>query len=177
MKKTWRLFHSGVEGSFFVSDETAPKNSLKTLHKTIKKVTEDIENFSFNTSVSTFMIAVNELSAQKCSSKEVLTPLLILLSPYAPHISEELWSKLGHKESISIASFTKFEEKYLVEDVKKYPISFNGKMRFTLELPLDMPKDEIESVVMSHEKTIHYLDGRTPKKVIIVPGKIVNIVG
>ena len=177
LKKTWRLFHSGVEGSFFVSDETAPKNSLKTLHKTIKKVTEDIENFSFNTSVSTFMIAVNELSAQKCSSKEVLTPLLILLSPYAPHISEELWSKLGHKESISIASFPKFEEKYLVEDVKKYPISFNGKMRFTLELPLDMPKDEIESVVMSHEKTIHYLDGRTPKKVIIVPGKIVNIVG
>ena len=107
----------------------------------------------------------------------MLAPLLILLSPYAPHISEELWSKLGNKESISTAPFPKFEEKYLIEDVKKYPISFNGKMRFTLELPLDMSKDEIESVVMSHEKTIHYLEGRTPKKVIIVPGKIVNIVG
>jgi leucyl-tRNA synthetase len=177
LKKMWRLFHSGIEDSFLVTDKPASKDNLKTLHKTIKKVIEDIENFSFNTSVSTFMIAVNELSAQKCNSKEVLVPLLVLLSPYAPHISEELWSKLGNEGSISTASFPKFEEKYLVEDVKKYPISFNGKMRFTLELPLDLSKDEIESVVMSHEKTIHYLEGRTPKKVIIVPGKIVNIVG
>ena len=177
LKKTWRLFHSGLEGSFFVSDQAASKDSLKTLHKTIKKVIEDIENFSFNTSVSTFMIAINELGTQKCNSKEVLEPLLILLSPYAPHISEELWSELGNKESISTAPFPKFEEKYLIEDVKKYPISFNGKMRFTLELPIDMSKDEIETVVMSHEKTIHYLEGRTPKKVIVVPGKIVNIVG
>ena len=176
LKKMWRLFHSGVDESLFVTDKPASKDNLKTLHKTIKKVIEDIENFSFNTSVSTFMIAVNELSTQKCNSKEVLAPLLVLLSPYAPHISEELWSKLGNKESISTASFPKFEEKFLVEDVKKYPISFNGKMRFTLELPLDLSKDEIESVVMSHEKTIHYLEGRTPKKVIIVPGKIVNIV-
>jgi leucyl-tRNA synthetase len=176
LKKTWRLFHSGVDESLFVTDKPASKDNLKTLHKTIKKVIEDIENFSFNTSVSTFMIAVNELSTQKCNSKEVLAPLLVLLSPYAPHISEELWSKLGNKESISTASFPKFEEKFLVEDVKKYPISFNGKMRFTLELPLDLSKDEIESVVMSHEKTIHYLEGRMPKKVIIVPGKIVNIV-
>ena len=177
LKKTWRLFHSGLEDSFFVSDQAASKDSLKILHKTIKKVIEDIENFSFNTSVSTFMIAVNELGTQKCNSKEVLAPLLILLSPYAPHISEELWSKLGNKESISTAPFPIFEEKYLIEDVKKYPISFNGKMRFTLELPVDMSKDEIEAVVMSHEKTIHYLEGRTPKKVIVVPGKIVNIVG
>ena len=176
LKKMWRLFHSGVDESLFVTDKPASKDNLKTLHKTIKKVIEDIENFSFNTSVSTFMIAVNELSTQKCNSKEVLAPLLVLLSPYAPHISEELWSKLGNKESISTASFPKFEEKFLVEDVKKYPISFNGKMRFTLELPLDLSKDEIESVVMSHEKTIHYLEGRMPKKVIIVPGKIVNIV-
>ena len=176
LKKTWRLFHSGVDESLFVTDKPASKDNLKTLHKTIKKVIEDIENFSFNTSVSTFMIAVNELSTQKCNSKEILAPLLVLLSPYAPHISEELWSKLGNKESISTASFPKFEEKFLVEDVKKYPISFNGKMRFTLELPLDLSKDEIESVVMSHEKTIHYLEGRMPKKVIIVPGKIVNIV-
>ncbi|MFT5249677.1 MAG: leucyl-tRNA synthetase [bacterium] len=177
LKKTWRLFHTGAEDSFLVTDEPASKDNLKTLHKTIKKVIEDIENFSFNTSVSTFMIAVNELSTQKCNSKEVLAPLLVLLSPYAPHISEELWSKLGNEGSISTASFPKFEEKYLVEDVKKYPISFNGKMRFTLELPLDLSKDEIESVVMSHEKTLHYLEGRTPKKVIVIPGKIVNIVG
>ena len=176
LKKMWRLFHSGVDKNLFVTDIPASKDNLKTLHKTIKKVLEDIENFSFNTSVSTFMIAVNELSTQKCNSKEVLAPLLVLLSPYAPHISEELWSKLGNKESISTASFPKFEQKFLAEDVKKYPISFNGKMRFTLELPLDLSKDEIESVVMSHEKTIHYLEGRIPKKVIIVPGKIVNIV-
>ena len=176
LKKMWRLFHSGIDDSFLVTDKPASKDNLKILHKTIKKVIEDIENFSFNTSVSTFMIAANELSAQKCNSKEVLAPLLVLLSPYAPHISEELWSKLGNKESISKASFPKFEEKYLIEDVKKYPISFNGKMRFTLELPLALSKDEIESVIMSHEKTIHYLEGKTPKKVIIVPGKIVNIV-
>ena len=176
LKKMWRLFHSGIDDSFLVTDKPASKDNLKILHKTIKKVIEDIENFSFNTSVSTFMIAVNELSAQKCNSKEVLAPLLVLLSPYAPHISEELWSKLGNKGSISKASFPKFEEKFLIEDVKKYPISFNGKMRFTLELPLALSKDEIESVIMSHEKTIHYLEGKTPKKVIIVPGKIVNIV-
>ena len=176
LKKMWRLFHSGIDDSFLVTDKPASKDNLKILHKTIKKVIEDIENFSFNTSVSTFMIAANELSAQKCNSKEVLAPLLVLLSPYAPHISEELWSKLGNKESISKASFPKFEEKYLIENVKKYPISFNGKMRFTLELPLALSKDEIESVIMSHEKTIHYLEGKAPKKVIIIPGKIVNIV-
>ncbi len=181
LKKFWRLYHSPFEGGqgdvFNITENPASKESLKTLHKTIKKVQEDIENFSFNTSVSTFMIAVNELTSQKCTSKEVLEPLLILLSPYAPHIAEELWSKLGHSESISTAAFPKFEEKYLIESMKKYPISFNGKMRFTMELPLDLSKDEIESVVMSHKKTIHYLEGRTPKKVIVVPGKIVNIVG
>lgn len=181
LKKMWRLYHSPFEGGqgdvFNVSENPASKDSLKTLHKTIKKVQEDIENFSFNTSVSTFMIAVNELTAQKCNSKEVLEPLLVILSPYAPHIAEELWNKLGHLESISTAAFPKFEEKFLVESMKKYPISFNGKMRFTMELPLDLSKDEIETAVMSHEKTIHYLEGRTPKKVIVVPGKIVNIVG
>ena len=177
LKKMWRLFHSGIDDSFLVTDKPASKDNLKILHKTIKKVIEDIENFSFNTSVSTFMIAANELSAQKCNSKEVLAPLLVLLSPYAPHISEELWSKLGNKGSISKASFPKFEEKFLIEDVKKYPISFNGKMRFTLELPLDLSKEEIEKTVLEHEKTITQLEGRTPKKVIIVPGKIVNIVG
>lgn len=184
LKKLWKLYHSaspgpseGGELDFFVSEEKASKESLKILHKTIKKVQEDIENFSFNTSVSSFMIAVNELSAQKCNSREVLEPLAILISPYAPHIAEELWEKLGHSESISTAPFPKFEEKYLVESTKEYPISFNGKMRFTLELPLDISKEEIESAVMAHEKTAQYLEGRTPKNVIIVPGKIVNIVG
>jgi leucyl-tRNA synthetase len=177
LKKLWKLYHSGENESFYILEDSASKDSLKTLHKTIKKVQEDIENFSFNTSVSSFMIAVNELSAEKCNSREVLEPLAILISPYAPHIAEELWEKLGHSESISTAPFPKFEEKYLVESTKEYPISFNGKMRFTLELPLDISKEEIESAVMAHEKTAQYLEGRTPKKVIIVPGKIVNIVG
>lgn len=177
LKKLWKLYHSGEEGAFNVTDAEASKDNLKTLHKTIKKVEEDIENFSFNTSVSTFMIAGNELAAQKCTSKDILEPLLILIAPYAPHIAEELWSKLGHTESISEAPFPVFEEKHLVESSKNYPISFNGKMKFTFELPLDYSKDQIEEAVMAHEKTKMYLDGRTPKKVIIVPGKIVNIVG
>ena len=160
-----------------VSDEKASADAMKILHKTIKKVEEDIENFSFNTSVSTFMIAVNELNAAKCNSREVLEPLAVLISPYAPHIAEELWHKLGHSESISTAPFPVFDGKYLVESSKEYPISFNGKMRFTMELPLDLSKDEIEKAVMAHEKTQFYLEGRTPKKVIIVPGKIVNLVG
>ncbi|AYN69420.1 leucine--tRNA ligase [Euzebyella marina] len=177
LKKLWRLYHGGVDGAFMVNDEEPSKDSWKTLHKTIKKVEEDIENFSFNTSVSTFMIAVNELSSQKCASRQILEPLIILVSPYTPHIAEELWEKLGHTESISEAPFPKFEEKYLVESSKEYPISFNGKMRFKLELPLDMSKEDIESAVLAHEKTQQQLQGRTPKKVIVVPGKIVNIVG
>ena len=177
LKKLWRQFHTGENVSFLVTEDEPSKDSWKTLHKTIKKVEEDIENFSFNTSVSTFMICVNELSSQKCVSRQVLEPLAILVSPYAPHIAEELWSKLGHTESIATAAFPKFEEKYLVESSKEYPISFNGKMKFTLELSLDLSKDEIEAAVMANEKTQQQLAGRTPKKVIVVPGKIVNIVG
>jgi leucyl-tRNA synthetase len=123
------------------------------------------------------MICVNELTAQKCTSKAILEPLAILVSPYAPHIAEELWEKLGHTTSISEASFPIFDGSHLVESSKEYPISFNGKMRFTMELPLDLSKEEIESAVMAHEKTQAQLAGRTPKKVIVVPGKIVNIVG
>ncbi|MEM5539077.1 class I tRNA ligase family protein [Olleya sp. AS48] len=175
LKKLWKLYVG--ENGVTVNDAEPTKDNLKTLHKTIKKVEEDIENFSFNTSVSTFMIAVNELTQQKCTSKAILEPLLVLLSPYAPHITEELYSQLGNTESISTAAFPKFEASHLVESSKNYPISFNGKMRFTLELPTDMSKDDIEKTVMAHEKTIAQLDGRTPKKVIIVPGKIVNIVG
>ncbi len=177
LKKLWKLYHGGTEGAFAVSDADPTKDNLKTLHKTIKKVAEDIENFSFNTSVSTFMIAVNELTAQKCNSREILEPLLILISPYAPHIAEELWSKLGHNESIATAAFPQFEASHLVESSKEYPISFNGKMRFKLELPLDMSKEDIEAAVMAHERTQQQLAGRTPKKVIVVPGKIINIVG
>ncbi|QKX04436.1 leucine--tRNA ligase [Aquimarina sp. TRL1] len=175
LKKLWKLY-IGEEGH--VVSETAPtKDNLKTLHKTIKKVEEDIENFSFNTSVSTFMIAVNELTAQKCNSKEVLEPLLVLIAPYAPHVAEELWSLIGNEASISTASFPKFEAAHLVESTKNYPISFNGKTRFTMELSLEMSKEEIEKEVMAHEKTQQQLAGRSPKKVIVVPGKIVNIVG
>ncbi|MDO6471122.1 leucine--tRNA ligase [Maribacter sp. 1_MG-2023] len=177
LKKLWRQFHTGENASFLVSEEEPTKESWKTFHKTIKKVEEDIENFSFNTSVSTFMICVNELSSQKCYSRKVLEPLAILVSPYAPHIAEELWSKLGHTESIATAPFPKFEGKYLVESSKEYPISFNGKMKFTLELSLDLSKEEIEAAVMANEKTQQQLQGREPKKVIVVPGKIVNIVG
>ena len=180
LKKLWKLYHQGADGSFYVNSSPPSEvlgEDLKTLHKTIKKVEEDIENFSFNTSVSTFMIAVNELTAQKCTSKTILEPLLILLSPYAPHIAEELWSQLGHDKSISTAPFPKFDASYLIESSKNYPISFNGKMKFTLELPMDMSPADIEKSVMAHEKTIAHLEGRTPKKVIIVPGKIVNIVG
>jgi leucyl-tRNA synthetase len=151
-------------------------DQLKTLHKTIKKVTEDIENFSFNTAVSTFMICVNELTSQGCKSKDILEALAILVSPYAPHVAEELWEGLGHKSSISLASFPIFNSAYLVESEKEYPVSFNGKMRFKITLPMDFSKDAIEAAVMAHEKTQQHLEGRTPKKVIVVPGKIINIV-
>ncbi|WP_435181073.1 leucine--tRNA ligase [Cellulophaga omnivescoria] len=175
LKKLWRLYLDDNGAKF--TDAAPTKDNLKTLHKTIKKVAEDIENFSFNTSVSTFMICVNELSSQKCTSKEILEALAILVSPYAPHIAEELWQQLGHNTSIATAPFPKFDASHLVESSKEYPVSFNGKMRFKLELPLDMSKDEIEATVMAHEKTIAQLQGREPKKVIIVPGKIINIVG
>jgi leucyl-tRNA synthetase len=177
LKKLWKLYTPFIDGSLSGVEAEPTKDELKTLHKTIKKVEEDIENFSFNTSVSTFMIAVNELTAQKCNKRAILEPLLILISPYAPHIAEELWEKLGHTESISAAPFPIFDEKHLVESVKNYPVSFNGKTRFMLELPLDMSKEDIEKTVMAHEKTQAQLQGRTPKKVIIVPGRIINIVG
>lgn len=175
LKETLETVFNGEQ--LEISDEAATKDELKIVHKTIKKVEEDIENFSFNTSVSTFMIAVNELTALKCDKREALEPLLILLSPYAPHITEELWHKLGHTTSISTAPFPVFDPKHLIESAKNYPISFNGKMRFTLELPLDLSKEEIEKIVLDHPKTQAQLQGRTPKKVIVVPGKIVNIVG
>ncbi len=175
MKKLWRLFHDS-NNNFIVSDEEPVKSELKALHKAIKKVQEDIERYSFNTGVSTFMICVNELTDLKCNKRGILTPLTILLSSYAPHISEELWSSLGYKESITKAAFPVYNEEYLAENTFSYPVSFNGKMRFNLELPVDMLVPEIEKAALSAEQSQKWLEGKTPKKVIIVQNKIVNIV-
>lgn len=174
LKKLWRLFYSG--GNFNVSEEEPTKAELKSLHKTIKKITEEIDRFSFNTSVSNFMICVNELTDLKCSKRKVLEPLLILLSPYAPHITEELWERLGHTQSIAYAKWPEHNEEYLVENAFSYPISFNGKTRLNIELPLSLTKEQIESEVLSREEVKKYLNGGTPKRVIVVPNKIVNIV-
>jgi len=176
LKKLWRLYFDENNGLIVNNDEPT-KDNLKSLHKTIKKVAEDIESFSFNTSVSQFMICVNELSTQNCHSRAILEPLAILVSPYAPHIAEELWLQLGHTTSISEVTFPVFEAKHLVETNKEYPVSFNGKMRFTIELPLDLTKEQIEEIIMKDERTLRQLDGKTPNKVIIVPGKIINLVG
>jgi leucyl-tRNA synthetase len=174
LKKLWRLFHNGE--TFEVSEADASKEELKVLHKTIKKIQDDIERFSFNTSISAFMICVNELSSLKCNNKAVLEALLKLLAPFAPHISEELWSLCGNKESITKASFPEFNESFVAENTHEYPVSFNGKMRFKLELSLSMGKDEIEQEVLNCEQAQKWIDGKTPKKVIIVPKKIINIV-
>lgn len=175
LKKLWKLYFD--DSGMIVTSNPASPEALKALHKTIKKVNEDIEGFSFNTSVSQFMIAVNELTALKCHERSVLEPLAILVSPYAPHIAEELWKRLGHEQSISTAPFPKFNPEYLVESSKEYPVSFNGKMRFTINLPLDLTVKQIEEIVMADERTIKQLEGKTPNKVIIVPGKIINLVG
>ncbi len=175
LRKFWRLVHDG-ENNFLVSDEKPTKENYKTLHKTIKKVEEEIERYSFNTVVSTFMICVNELTEQKCNSIEIISDFTLLLSSYAPHIAEEIWQKLGNKTSITTANFPEFNTSYLVENEINYPVSFNGKTRFTITLPAEMKKDEVEVEVMKHEKTTHYLEGKTPKKVIVVPKRIVNIV-
>ncbi|MFZ9955258.1 MAG: leucine--tRNA ligase [Flavobacteriales bacterium] len=174
IRKLWRLYNQ--DGVWSVSEEKADKKELKSLHKTIKKIVEDIERFSFNTSVSNFMICVNELTELKCNKREVLEPLAIIISPYAPHVAEELWEKLGHTDSIFIQTFPACNESYLVESSFNYPISFNGKTRFMHELDLSVPKEEVEKIVMAMEKTQQYLEGKAPKKVIVVPGKIVNIV-
>jgi leucyl-tRNA synthetase len=175
LRKLWRLFFDR-EGEKIVVEARATKAELKTLHKTIKKVTEDIERFSFNTSVSAFMICVNELGDLKCHKREILEQFLILLSPFAPHICEELWKELGQSESITKSSFPFFDEQHLVENTFEYPVSFNGKMRFKLELPVDMQKDEVEKIVLVHDLAQRWMDGKAPKKVIVVPKRIINIV-
>lgn len=175
LRKLWRLFHNS-ENELQVSNDPADKKALKTIHASIKKIQEDLDRYSFNTVVSGLMICVNELTTLKCNNREVLEPLVVLLSPYAPHIAEELWSKLGHTTSVTDAEFPTFNPALLVEDEFSYPVSFNGKMRFKLELPATLTKEEIEKEVMALEQTQNYLDGSTPKKVIIVPKKIINIV-
>jgi leucyl-tRNA synthetase len=176
LRKLWRLFHD-KENILSLSYEKPSKDSLKTLHRTIKKLEDDLNRFSFNTGVSNFMICVNELTEQKCNNVSILQELVILLSPYAPHISEELWEKLGHeKGTISFAKFPTFDESVLVEANFDYPVSFNGKMRFKVSLPLALSVQEVEKEVMSSAEALKYLEGKDPKKVIVVPGRIVNVV-
>lgn len=174
LRRLWNLFYSN--GEFSVSDENPTKDELKSLHKLIKKVAFDIENFSFNTSVSAFMICVNELSQLKCNKRAILSDVLICLAPFAPHITEELWHKLGNKQTICDARFPELNEEYLKEDAFPYAISFNGKSRFVLEFSADASNEEIEKIVLEHPNSQKWMDGKTPKKVIIVPKKIVNIV-
>ena len=175
LKKLWKLYFD--DNGLIVTDNEPSKEAYKILHRTIKKVQDDIENFSFNTSVSSFMIAVNELTAIKCHERAILEPLAIIISPYAPHIAEELWYQLGNEGSISKVPFPVFNAEYLVESSKEYPVSFNGKMRFKIELPMDMTKEDIEKAILADERTAQQLNGQQPKKVIVVPGKIINIVG
>ena len=174
IRKVWRLFYD--RDGFIVTDEKASADELKALHKLIGKVRSDIEEFSFNTAVSAFMIAVNELTDLKCSKREVLEPLIILLSPFTPHIAEELWEALGHKESITYAAYPEYIEAYTIENNCTYAVSFNGKTRFTVELPVDMPREEVDVYVRGLDQTAKYVAGGNIVKVIVVPGKIVNIV-
>jgi leucyl-tRNA synthetase len=175
IKKLWRLFYGDGEQLTVTSDDAAPAE-LKVLHRTIKKIQDDIERFSFNTSVSTFMICVNDLTDLKCRKSEILEPLLILIAPFAPHLAEELWSLTGHPHSISTATWPVLNPTYLVEDTIEYPVSFNGKMRFKLQLPAGLSVSEIEKRVKEHEQTGHYLQGATLKKIVVVPKRIINIV-
>jgi leucyl-tRNA synthetase len=175
IKKFWRLYHDG-ENKFVVTDEEADKKELKVLHQTIQKITRDVDNFSFNTSVSQLMICTNELSDLKSNKRAILEPLTILIAPFAPHMAEELWSQLGYEGSISTAPAPEFKEEYVKENTFEYPVSFNGKMRFKLELPIDMPKEEAEKAVLNEPKSEKYLQGKTPKKIIVVPKRIINVV-
>lgn len=175
LRRFWNLFHDNT-GNFRISEAEPTREELKVLHKTLKKVEQDIENFSFNTSVSEFMICANELSSLKCNKRAVLEPLVIALSPFAPHIAEEIWSLLGHTDTVLNATFPKFDAQYLTESSHNYPISINGKVRAQMNFALDMPKEDIEKQVLASEIVLKWSEGKPPKKVIVVPGKIVNVV-
>jgi len=175
LRKYWKLFHDN-NNELNISDEKASETELKILHKTIKKVTDDIERFSFNTSVSAFMICVNELSSLKCNKRSILEPLTVLLAPFAPHITEELWQVLGYQETVNHANFPVLEEKYLKEDTITYPVAFNGKRRYEIQVSADAGNQEIEKIALEHEIAAKWMDGKTPKKIIVVPKRMVNIV-
>ncbi|MEQ8424588.1 MAG: class I tRNA ligase family protein, partial [Cyclobacteriaceae bacterium] len=175
LRRFWALLHD-ANGNIKLSEEQASQAELKVLHKTLKKVQQDMDNFSFNTSVSEFMICTNELTSLKCNKRSVIEPLVIALSPFAPHFAEELWEKLGNKDTVLNASYPEIEEKYLIESSFEYPISINGKVRAKMNMALDMPKEDIQKQVLASEIVQKWTEGKPPKKVIIVPGKIVNVV-
>lgn len=175
LKKLWNLFYDR-QGNFMPAEGEPTKEELKAVHKLIKKVTGDIETFSYNTSISAFMICVNELTSLKCRNKAVLSDLIVIIAPFAPHLAEELWEALGNTTSVCDAQWPAFNEEYLKEDSVKYTISFNGKARFTMEFPADADNDTIQAAVMADEQSQKWIEEKTPKKVIIVPKKIVNIV-
>jgi leucyl-tRNA synthetase len=175
VRKFWNLYHND-DDLFEVSEALPSKEEFKILHQLIKKIEDDIEQFSLNTSISNFMIATNELVQLKCNKRQILEPIAILIAPYAPHLSEEIWKKIDGKYSIFNATFPLFDASYLIEDSFEYPISVNGKMRVKLSFPLNTPAIEIEQAVLNHPIIKKWLDGKPPKKVIIVPKKIVNVV-
>ena len=175
LKKFWKLIHNN-KNEFIVSDLDPTNEEYKIIHACIKKVSEDLSRFTFNTAVSAFMICINELTNLKCNKRKIITPFIILLSPYAPYIAEEIWQKLGNNNSIYSAKWPDFEKKYLEEKNYTYPVSFNGRMRFKLDLSLDLSKDEIEKIVLSNPKTQSYLLENKIKRIIIIPKKIINIV-
>jgi leucyl-tRNA synthetase len=174
LRRLWRLFHD-KDNNFNVSNDEPTKAELKTLHKTIKKVEEDVERFSFNTTISNFMICVNELTDLKCNKRAILEPLMIILSPYAPHFAEELWEQLGNSESVTGATFPQWKEEFLTENEFEYPVSINGKVKMKLKLSLQLSKEEIEQAVLTSDEVKKFMQ-EAPKKLIVVPGRIVNIV-
>jgi len=175
LKKFWRLYADEQKG-WIVTDEAATEAELKVLHKTIKKVSEDIERFSFNTSVSQFMICVNELSTLNCHKRAILEPLAVTICAFAPHLAEELWHQLGHDDSVVLASFPKYEERYVVDNSKKYPVAVNGKTRVEMEFALDAAEDYVKQEVLADETIQKWLEGKEPKKFIYVKGKMINVV-
>jgi leucyl-tRNA synthetase len=175
LRKFWRLAHSD-DNTFAVSKEKPSKAELKILHRTIKKITDDLERLSWNTVVSTLMIAVNELTALNSSNAEVIEGLAVLISPYAPHFAEELWEKLGHEDSVTEQPWPTFDAAFLEDDSFEYPVSFNGKMRFKIDLPVGLTAAEVEKEVLRSADAEKYLEGKAPKKVIVVHKRIVNVV-
>ena len=176
LKKFWALFYENRTDEYLPNDDEPTADNMKTLHKLIKKVTEDIEHFSYNTSVSAFMIAVGELAQQKCRAQKVLEQLVVLIAPFAPHIAEELWHALGHDTTVCDAQWPEYDEKYLVESEMQLTISFNGKARFQKKFPADAQNDAIQQAVLADEQSQKYIAGKTIVKVIVVPKKIVNVV-